>query len=29
VKIEDTVVVTPSGPESLGDLSRTWTMVDG
>ncbi len=29
VKIEDTVVVTPSGPEGLGDLGRTWTIVDG
>ncbi len=29
VKIEDTVVVTPHGSEGLGDLGRTWTMVDG
>ena len=29
VKIEDTVVVTPNGPEGLGDLGRTWTLVDG
>lgn len=29
VKIEDTVVVTPHGPEGLGDLGRTWTIVDG
>jgi Xaa-Pro aminopeptidase len=29
VKIEDTVVVTPNGPEGLGDLGRQWTIVDG
>jgi hypothetical protein len=29
VKIEDTVVVTPAGPEGLGDLGRQWTIVDG
>ncbi len=29
VKIEDTVVVTPNGPEGLGDLGRTWTIVAG
>ena len=29
VKIEDTVVVTRDGPEGLGDLGRTWTIVDG
>jgi len=29
VKIEDTLVVTPNGPEGLGDLGRTWTIVDG
>jgi len=29
VKIEDTVVVTPHGPEGLGDLGRPWTVVDG
>ena len=29
VKIEDTVVVTPNGPEGLGDLGRQWTLVDG
>ena len=29
VKVEDTVVVTPNGPEGLGDLGRQWTLVDG
>jgi Xaa-Pro aminopeptidase len=29
VKVEDTVVVTPTGPEGLGDLGRHWTIVDG
>ncbi len=29
VKIEDTVAVTPDGAEGLGDLGRTWTIVDG
>ena len=29
VKVEDTVAVTPNGPEGLGDLGRTWTIVAG
>ncbi len=29
VKVEDTVVVTPNGPEGLGDLGRQWTIVEG
>lgn len=29
VKIEDTVVVTPNGPEGLGDLGRNWTIAQG
>ncbi len=29
VKVEDTVVVTPHGPEGLGDLGRQWTIVEG
>jgi len=29
VKIEDTVVVTPNGPEGLGDLGRQWTIAEG
>ena len=29
VKVEDTVVVTPQGPEGLGDLGRQWTIAEG
>jgi len=27
--MEDAVVVTANGPEGLGDLGRTWTIVPG
>jgi len=29
VKIEDIVVVTPDGPQGLGDTGRRWTIAEG